>query len=40
MRLPAKPLHTGVLLLNLGGPESLESVEPYLENLFRDPFLI
>jgi protoporphyrin/coproporphyrin ferrochelatase len=40
------PLHpqpapeTGVLLLNLGGPDSLEAVEPYLENLFRDPFLI
>jgi ferrochelatase len=34
------PPHTGVLLLNLGGPDSLEAVEPYLENLFRDPFLI
>jgi protoporphyrin/coproporphyrin ferrochelatase len=32
--------HTGVLLLNLGGPDSLEAVEPFLENLFRDPFLI
>jgi protoporphyrin/coproporphyrin ferrochelatase len=41
IRLPAKPSpHTGVLLLNLGGPDSLEAVEPYLENLFRDPFLI
>ena len=40
IRLPAKPAHTGVLLLNLGGPDSLEAVEPYLENLFRDPFLI
>jgi len=29
-----------VLLLNLGGPDSLDAVEPYLENLFRDPFLI
>lgn len=37
--LPAPP-HTGVLLLNLGGPDSLEAVEPFLENLFRDPFLI
>jgi ferrochelatase len=27
-------------LLNLGGPDSLDAVEPYLENLFRDPFLI
>jgi len=24
----------------LGGPDSLDAVEPYLENLFRDPFLI
>src|SRR5258708_11688830 len=30
----------GVLLLNLGGPDSLEAVEPYLVNLFSDPFLI
>lgn len=28
---------TGVLLLNLGGPDSLESVEPFLFNLFSDP---
>ena len=34
------PPHTGVLLLNLGGPDSLEAVEPYLVNLFLDPFLI
>src|SRR5258708_31461209 len=27
-------------LLNLGGPDSLDAVEPFLENLFRDPFLI
>jgi ferrochelatase len=26
-----------VILLNLGGPESLETVEPFLFNLFRDP---
>src|SRR5256885_6846479 len=31
---------TAVLLLNLGGPDSLEAVEPYLVNLFKDPFLI
>ena len=35
----AKP-HTGVLLLNLGGPDSLEAVEPFLYNLFMDPLLI
>lgn len=34
------PPHTGVLLLNLGGPDSLDAVEPYLVNLFSDPFLI
>lgn len=40
LRRPAPAPHTGVLLLNLGGPDSLEAVEPFLENLFRDPFLI
>lgn len=29
-----------VVLLQLGGPDSLESVEPFLENLFRDPDII
>ena len=42
--IPLKPRqdkpHTGVLLLNLGGPDSLDAVEPYLVNLFSDPFLI
>jgi ferrochelatase len=32
--------HTAVLLLNLGGPDSLDAVEPFLYNLFNDPFLI
>ncbi|MBA0643737.1 hypothetical protein Goklo_028001, partial [Gossypium klotzschianum] len=27
----------GVLLLNLGGPENLEDVQPFLFNLFADP---
>lgn len=27
----------GVLLLNLGGPETLEDVQPFLFNLFSDP---
>ena len=40
LRRPPGAPHTGVLLLNLGGPDSLDAVEPYLENLFRDPFLI
>jgi protoporphyrin/coproporphyrin ferrochelatase len=36
----ARPARTGVLLLNLGGPDSLDAVEPFLVNLFSDPFLI
>lgn len=36
------PLNTakervGVLLLNLGGPETLQDVQPFLFNLFADP---
>jgi ferrochelatase len=31
---------TGVLLLNLGGPDSLEAVEPFLVNLFSDRDII
>lgn len=30
----------GVLLLNLGGPESLDDVQPFLYNLFADPDII
>ena len=30
----------GVVLLNLGGPEKLDDVEPYLRNLFEDPYVI
>lgn len=30
----------GVLLLNLGGPEKLEDVRPFLYNLFADPDII
>ena len=37
---PNAPPHTGVLLLNLGGPDSLDAVEPFLINLFSDPYLI
>src|SRR3954463_7797580 len=29
-----------VVLLNLGGPDSLEAVEPFLYNLFSDPDII
>lgn len=31
---------TAVVLFNLGGPDSLESVEPFLFNLFNDPAII
>ena len=30
----------GIVLLQLGGPDSLESVEPFLYNLFCDPDII
>jgi protoporphyrin/coproporphyrin ferrochelatase len=30
----------GVVLLNLGGPDSLDAVEPFLYNLFTDPDII
>ena len=29
-----------VILFNLGGPDSLENVEPFLFNLFNDPAII
>jgi ferrochelatase len=32
--------HVAVFLMNLGGPRSLEEVEPYLYELFSDPLLI
>ena len=31
---------TGVLLLQMGGPRSLDEVEPYIQRLFRDPYLV
>ena len=30
----------GVLLLNLGGPERIQDVGPFLYNLFSDPEII
>jgi hypothetical protein len=40
--LSAAPSATtvGVLLLNLGGPDSLDDVQPFLYNLFADPEII
>lgn len=31
---------TGIVLLNMGGPDSLEAVKPFLFNLFSDPDII
>ncbi len=31
---------TGILLLNMGGPDCLDDVEPFLYNLFSDPEII
>src|SRR5688572_17182144 len=33
-------MRLGVLLFNLGGPERLEDVKPFLFNLFSDPEII
>ena len=30
----------GVTLFQLGGPDSLDAIEPFLYNLFRDPDII
>lgn len=35
-----KPTKVGVLLLNLGGPDTLEDVQPFLKNLFADDSII
>jgi ferrochelatase len=37
---PAKTERIGVLLFNLGGPETLDDVRPFLFNLFADPDII
>ncbi len=29
-----------IILLNLGGPDSLNAVRPFLKNLFSDPAII
>ena len=31
---------TAIVLFNLGGPDSLAAVEPFLVNLFSDPAII
>ncbi len=37
---PALRTNTGVFLFNLGGPERLQDVRPFLYNLFSDPDII
>ncbi len=34
------PGRTAIVLFNLGGPDSLEAVRPFLFNLFNDPAII
>jgi len=31
---------TAIIMMNMGGPESLDNVEPFLYNLFMDPDII
>ena len=33
-------MRKAVILFNLGGPDKLENVEPFLFNLFNDPAII
>ena len=33
-------MKVGILLFNLGGPETLRDVKPFLYNLFSDPLII
>src|SRR6185369_5774241 len=38
--LAGDPLKLGVVLFQLGGPDSVEAIEPFLYNLFCDPDII
>lgn len=38
--MSASPSRIGVVLFNLGGPETLDQVRPFLTNLFSDPDVI
>jgi len=38
--ISASPSRVGVVLFNLGGPETLDQVRPFLTNLFSDPDVI
>ena len=35
--MPVRAERIGVVLFQLGGPDSLDAVEPFLRNLFSDP---
>lgn len=37
---PADPKKKGILFFNLGGPDNLSAVQPFLYNLFSDPDII
>src|SRR5262249_56007534 len=37
---PLSPMKLGVLLFNMGGPETLADVRPFLFNLFSDPEIV
>src|SRR5271167_5180540 len=37
---PTTKKRVGIVLFQLGGPDSLENVEPFLRNLFLDPDII
>src|SRR5262249_24402614 len=37
---PQSPMKLGILLFNLGGPETLADVRPFLFNLFSDPEIV
>jgi protoporphyrin/coproporphyrin ferrochelatase len=39
-RAPTRKKRVGIVLFQLGGPDSLEAVEPFLLNLFLDPDII
>lgn len=39
MSVISKDKKTAIILLNLGGPDSLDSVKPFLFNLFNDPLI-
>ncbi|MGI5862601.1 MAG: ferrochelatase [Myxococcales bacterium] len=36
----SEPVETAVVMMNLGGPDSLDAVEPFLFNIFSDPDVV